>query len=383
MAYGEFNHCIDPQRRIDFLQEQITALGGGTTIVVQDEGVTLSSSVTTLNFTGGGVEATDTGGGVIQVDVSTGGSQNLFLTIAVAGQSDIVADSTTDTLNIAAGPYIDLATNSGTDTLTIGLRDINIFDSIAVAGQATVTATSPEEELTLEASTGVIIVTNNTTKTVTFSIDGGAILDAFIAGPGIEFTASEIAVDLAGTDPCLEFDGSDDLQLQINATGGHERTATGVRDKWRYHLVKGLATQAYTPSAGNVDIDGVESVHGEEPVSAPTDELICTGLPLYCDDNDIIVAKYNNSVAANDPVDSWTTDTMANLRPIMAGFDDYDPAENMLLGHATGEITDSQQRMQWKTLEDWLKLISGYGPTGTLYLRSVDGVIEWVTTAEC
>jgi len=42
-----------------------------------------------------------------------------FKTIAVSGQSDIVADSATDTLNIAAGSNIALTTNAATDTLTI------------------------------------------------------------------------------------------------------------------------------------------------------------------------------------------------------------------------------------------------------------------------
>src|SRR6056300_236016 len=51
--------------------------------------------------------------------VSGGGSQNLFSTVAVSGQSDIVADATTDTLTVAAGSGISLTTNASTDTLTI------------------------------------------------------------------------------------------------------------------------------------------------------------------------------------------------------------------------------------------------------------------------
>ncbi len=43
-----------------------------------------------------------------------------FKTIAVSGQSDIVADSATDTLNVAAGSNVTLTTNAATDTLTIG-----------------------------------------------------------------------------------------------------------------------------------------------------------------------------------------------------------------------------------------------------------------------
>ena len=47
------------------------------------------------------------------------GDQLVFKTISVSGQSDVVADSTTDTLTLAAGSGITITTNAGTDTVTI------------------------------------------------------------------------------------------------------------------------------------------------------------------------------------------------------------------------------------------------------------------------
>ena len=47
------------------------------------------------------------------------GDQLTFKTIAVTGQPDIIADSITDTLNIAAGANITITTDASTDTLTI------------------------------------------------------------------------------------------------------------------------------------------------------------------------------------------------------------------------------------------------------------------------
>ncbi len=47
------------------------------------------------------------------------GDQNLFSTIAVSGQSNVVADATSDTLTLVAGTNITLTTNAGTDTITI------------------------------------------------------------------------------------------------------------------------------------------------------------------------------------------------------------------------------------------------------------------------
>lgn len=50
---------------------------------------------------------------------SNSGDQNMFSTISVSGQSDVVADSATDTLTLAAGSNISITTNATTDTITI------------------------------------------------------------------------------------------------------------------------------------------------------------------------------------------------------------------------------------------------------------------------
>jgi hypothetical protein len=47
------------------------------------------------------------------------GDQNLFSTIAVSGQSNVVADSTSDTLTLVAGSNVTITTDAGTDTVTI------------------------------------------------------------------------------------------------------------------------------------------------------------------------------------------------------------------------------------------------------------------------
>lgn len=46
------------------------------------------------------------------------GDQNLFKTISVSGQSDVVADSTTDTLTLVAGTNMTITTDASTDTIT-------------------------------------------------------------------------------------------------------------------------------------------------------------------------------------------------------------------------------------------------------------------------
>tara|TARA_Y100000004_G_scaffold22142_1_gene22533 strand:+ start:1707 stop:3317 length:1611 start_codon:yes stop_codon:yes gene_type:complete len=54
-----------------------------------------------------------------------GGATLAFKNVAVSGQSSIVADAATDTLNIAAGANVTITTNASTDTITIAATDTN------------------------------------------------------------------------------------------------------------------------------------------------------------------------------------------------------------------------------------------------------------------
>lgn len=57
--------------------------------------------------------------GAATVSGTNTGDQSTFSTVAVSGQSDVVADSATDTLTLAAGTGIAITTNATTDTVTI------------------------------------------------------------------------------------------------------------------------------------------------------------------------------------------------------------------------------------------------------------------------
>lgn len=52
-----------------FAPPQGNQVGSGTTITVQDEGITESATVSTINFAGAGVTAVDQGGGVVDVTI--------------------------------------------------------------------------------------------------------------------------------------------------------------------------------------------------------------------------------------------------------------------------------------------------------------------------
>jgi hypothetical protein len=99
-----------------------------------------------------------------------GASSNGFETITIAGQSSVVADSTTDTLTLVAGTGIILTTDASTDTITItNSGAVDTFSTIAVAGQNNVVADSGTDTLTLAAGSGISITTNAGTDTITIT----------------------------------------------------------------------------------------------------------------------------------------------------------------------------------------------------------------------
>ena len=113
--------------------------------------------------------------------VAGGGASDSFATIAVAGQSSVVADSATDTLTLVAGTGITITTDAGTDTVTITNSGSaqNTFSTVAVTGQSNVAADSATDTLTLAAGTGISITTDAGTDTVTITSTVSAGATAF------------------------------------------------------------------------------------------------------------------------------------------------------------------------------------------------------------
>lgn len=90
--------------------------GGGASVLddLTDVTITTPTSGQVLKYNGvnwyNGTDESGSGGG---------SSSNSFSTIEVAGQPSVIADSSTDTLTLVAGPNITLTTNASGDTITI------------------------------------------------------------------------------------------------------------------------------------------------------------------------------------------------------------------------------------------------------------------------
>lgn len=117
---------------------------------------------------------------------------NSFSTIAVAGQSNVVAGSVADTLTLAAGSNITITTNAGTDTVTIAATSggspagsnthVQFNDSGSFGGTADLTFDKTAKKLTVGGTiSGGPFVETNLTVSSNYTISSGK--SAMSVGP--------------------------------------------------------------------------------------------------------------------------------------------------------------------------------------------------------
>jgi len=127
------------------------------------------------------------------IDLVAGGGTvtEAFKTISVSGQSDVVADGATDTLTFTAGANITLTTDASSDAITIAATGgaANAFSTIAVSGQSNVVADAATDTLTLVGGTGMTLTTDASNDTITFTSSGSS------GGGTMPFTAFDGSTD--------------------------------------------------------------------------------------------------------------------------------------------------------------------------------------------
>ena len=116
--------------------------------------------------------------GTLDFSVTGGGSvSEAFKTISVSGQDDVVADAAADTLTLVAGSNMTITTNASGDTITFassgGGGSQNLFSTIAVSGQSNVVADSTTDTLTLVAGSRMTLTTYASGDSITFASSGG------------------------------------------------------------------------------------------------------------------------------------------------------------------------------------------------------------------
>ena len=182
---------------------------GATTIEAEKQEDTLTLTA------GTGISLTPDAGTDAVTIASTVTAPNTFSTIAVATQSPVVADSTTDTLTLAAGTGITITTDASTDTVTItnSATGANAFGNVAVSGQTPVAADSTNDTLTLVAGTNITLTTDAVTDSITIAASGGG-GNSF--GTIAVATQSDVVAD-SGNDT-LTFAVAGGMAITTNAT---------------------------------------------------------------------------------------------------------------------------------------------------------------------
>lgn len=203
------------------LADATLTLTGGSTAVTAD----LNGNITLVAGTGITITGNDTAKTVTITNASLGA--NAFGKIVVAGQSDVDADSTGDTLTLAAGSNIAITTNASTDTVTIA---------------ATVTGlTNP---LTSDLDLGVYKIVDNAVATV--------------ESPGLKIqnptSPSTNAIQISpssGTGGLFSIDLTDDRDLTIRTfSGGVPKTYITLDYDTGIDLASNAKTTAVVVSKG-------------------------------------------------------------------------------------------------------------------------------------
>ena len=220
-----------------------------------------------------------------------GGSQNLFSTIAVSGQSDVVADATTDTLTLVAGSNMTITTNAGSDTIT--------FASTG-GGGSSLTVQDEGSALSTAATTlnfvgsGVTASGSGATKTITISGGGGG-----------------GTVDSAGTITLIQSTvDSAYVQLRQTSGGGSVDSAATINlidSDYVQARMLGINSSKitefkYIADSGDTVFSGNDANGNALAISATNHEVYLNGIRLLS--GDFTASASANSITLGQSVDS-------------------------------------------------------------------------------
>jgi len=197
---------------------------------------------------------TDGSGNLSFSSISAGG--NAFGTIAVSGQSNVAADSNSDTLTLVAGSNITLTTDASADSVTI-----------AAAGGSSITVQEEGSSLSTAATTlnfvgsGVTASGSGATKTITVSggaltiQDEGSALST--AGSTLNFVGAGVTASGTGATKTITISGSGSGQSGVYSE--FLFTATSGQTSFSGSDANGN-TLAYTAGAVSVLLNGIKLV---------------------------------------------------------------------------------------------------------------------------
>ena len=226
---------------VNRIQKQLSTLGGGGAVNIRDmDDIDRSSAMVN--------------GKVLEYDSSTGkwkggdGSGTVteaFKNIAVSGQSDIVADASTDTLNVVGGSNITVTTNATTDTLTIDAANDN---------------TQLSTEQVQDIVGGMFSGNTETNITATYQDSDGTI--DLVASSGGDITVQDEGSSLSTAATTLNFTGAGVVASGTGATKTIDISGTTLTTEAVQDIVGAMftgntetnITATYEDSDGTIDL---------------------------------------------------------------------------------------------------------------------------------
>jgi hypothetical protein len=162
------------------------------------------------------------------------GDQNIFQTIAVSGQDNVVADSTTDTVTFASAGNLSITTNASTDTVTFTATEplqsfiVACSDEVTAitAGNAKVKFRMPYAFTVTEVRASLSTAqTSGNIFTVDINEEGASIISTKLTIDNTELTSVTAATPPVISDSAL----ADDAEISIDVDQVGDGTAKGLK----------------------------------------------------------------------------------------------------------------------------------------------------------
>lgn len=249
------------------LSDDLAALEAlsGTDTIYYRSGANTWSAVTigsNLTFSSGTLSATG------------GGSSNSFATIAVSGQSNVVADSSSDTLTLVAGSNVTITTDASTDTITIaasgggaGVSDGDKGDITVSASGATWTIDANVVTFSkMQAVSANVLLGNDATGTAVEEISCTAAGRALLDDADASAQRTTLGLGTAATTASTAYEASGAVSTHAAVTSGvHGISAFGAQlvddaDASAARTTLGLGTAATTASTA-YEASGAVATH--------------------------------------------------------------------------------------------------------------------------
>lgn len=263
--------------------------------------ITVAADDSTQQIIGAGEVFSILGGDGIQTTTDEEGAltvtntANLFSTIGVAGQSSIVADNISDTLNFVAGTNVVITTDASTDSITISASagaSTNSFSTISIAGQTDVVADTSTDTLSLVAGSGISITTDSDTDTIT-------ILNTRSSGV-TTFSSLTDAADASLTVNKFYLPAITMLEVSNNGASAYRFDQYGTTDNPTIIVLNG------TTIAFNLDIEGhpflIQNSTGVNYntglIHVATDGIVSTGADAQGKTSGTLYWKIPNSISS-------------------------------------------------------------------------------------